>query len=464
MSQPYGAGLPQPIPPLPTEAQLRYQDMEIVGFLHFGPNTFSGLEWGKGSEDPKIFQPAQLNCKQWADTFKATGVRGAIITAKHHDGFCLWPTKFSDHTVAQTTWRDGKGDVLADFSQAFKAANLPVGFYLSPWDRNHPTYGTPHYNDVFVNMIDEVLSKYGPAFEFWFDGANGEGPNGKRQVYDWPRFNTMVFSHNKDTIIFSDGGPGCRWVGNESGIASETNWNMLDRDRFEPGTDHSTELGEGHESGTHWVPAECDVSIRPGWFWRESENSQVKSVAQLMDIYLKSVGRGSNLLLNIPPDSQGLLNESDVKRLQEFAQARAAFFANPIWPDSVKASSEFSSQTAVTNIFNARPGNCWAPLESDTEPWIEFTFGPARTPATVVLQEDLHFGQRVKVFRLEEFQDSRWTPLFQNTQDHPKQATTIGHKRIIQIQPKSGQKLRIVFEKFRALPVLRRIQFFGKSS
>jgi alpha-L-fucosidase len=238
-------GPPAPLLPVPTPAQLAWQRMEMNAFVHFGPNTFTGEEWGSGREDPRAFNPTALDARQWARTFRAAGLRGVIVTAKHHDGFCLWPSRESTHTVARSPWRNGEGDLLRELSDACRAESLGFGVYLSPWDRNHPTYGTPEYNQVFARMLEEVLGRYGEVFEVWFDGANGEGPNGKRQVYDWPLFISTVRRLQPEAVIYSDAGPDVRWVGNERGEAPLTVWSIIDRDRYIPGTDLSHELGEG---------------------------------------------------------------------------------------------------------------------------------------------------------------------------------------------------------------------------
>ena len=257
--------------PIPDPRHLEWHKMETYAFVHFGPNTFSGNEWGNGKEKPETFNPTKLDCNQWVQTFKKAGMKGVIITAKHHDGFCLWPSKLSTHTVMQSPF---KRDILKELSIACKKEGIKMGVYLSPWDRNHPTYGTDGYNDTFDGMLHEVLSNYGPIFEVWFDGANGEGPNGKRQVYDWKRYIATVRKLQPNAVIFSDAGPDVRWVGNENGVAPETSWSTINRDRYVPGISLYKELSEGTENGANWVPSECDVSIRPGWFWRKSEDAK----------------------------------------------------------------------------------------------------------------------------------------------------------------------------------------------
>ncbi len=253
--------------------------MEFYLFTHFGPNTFTDLEWGKGSEKEEVFNPTNLDCKQWCRIAKAAGAKGIIITAKHHDGFCLWPSQYSTHTVKESTWRNGKGDVLKELSDACKEYGLKMGVYLSPWDRNHPKYGTAEYNEVFINMMKEVVSRYGPFFEFWWDGANGEGPNGKKQVYEWKKFIATMRKMAPNTALFSDIGPDIRWVGNERGFADTTNWNTLDTAGFSRGAGAPPQdtLNKGNRYGAAWIPAECDVSIRPGWFYHAAEDTAVKT-------------------------------------------------------------------------------------------------------------------------------------------------------------------------------------------
>lgn len=315
--------------PKPTKAQLAWHDQEFYLFTHFGPNTFTDLEWGHGDENAEIFNPALLDCRQWARIAKAAGAKGIIITAKHHDGFCLWPSQYSTHTVRESKWKEGKGDVVKELSLACKEYGLKFGVYISPWDRNHPKYGTDEYNNVFVNMMRELFTQYGPIWELWWDGANGEGPNGKKQVYNWDLFKRTVKSLSPNTVVFSDVGPQIRWVGNERGIASETNWNTLNIEGFTPGHGAPPQdtLGTGNIHGKNWIPAECDVSIRPGWFYHKAEDEKVKSPETLFDLYLKSVGRGANFLLNVPPDGRGLIHKNDSTALVDFYKLKKNYFS-----------------------------------------------------------------------------------------------------------------------------------------
>lgn len=421
---------PRPYGPVPSEAQLRWQEMEYNMFVHFGPNTFTGLEWGQGNEAEDIFHPTALDCRQWAATAKAAGMKGIIITAKHHDGFCLWPNPESLHTVARSSWRGGQGDVLKDLSEACREYGLKFGVYISPWDRNDPAYGSPAYNEKYIRTLQSVHDgRYGPVFEQWFDGACGEGPNGKRQEYDWPAFHEAVWALSPDAILFSDVGPGCRWMGNERGVAGETNWSRLDVEGFTPGAGAPPRdtLARGNVFGKQWIPGEIDVSIRPGWFWRESENAQVKSVEQLADIWLTSVGRNALLLLNVPPDTRGRIHEIDSTRLMEF---RA-------WREKVLG----VNLAAGAGIRKRARGSIW-----------EMTLPQARTVNYVQLQEEIALGQRISGFRVEAEDAGGWRTI--------AEGTTIGYKRILPVATVTAQKVRVTITASLARPVLKDIALY----
>jgi len=442
---------PPSVAPLPAPRQLAWHAMETYAFVHFGPNTFTGEEWGHGTEDPKVFNPKRLDCRQWVRALKAGGMKGVIITAKHHDGFCLWPSKLSTHTVARSPWRNGRGDVLRELSEACKAEGLKFGVYLSPWDRNHPSYGTPEYNRVFADMLREVLTGYGPVFEVWFDGANGEGPNGKRQVYDWELFVRTVRELQPNAVIFSDAGPDVRWVGNEAGIASETNWNALQRERFVPGTPHYKELGEGHENGGHWVPAECDVSIRPGWFWRASENAKVKTPSQLLDLYYQSVGRGSTLLLNVPPNSDGLIADEDAKSLREFHTAVGREFARPVRPARAEGES-YGPGYEASRAVDGKAATAWAAPNGSASGRVAFRFERASKIDRVLLAEPIERGQRIRKFSVEVRDGTDWRTI--------AQGTTVGRKRLLRITPVVTEEVRVSIQEARACPMLSEVAFF----
>lgn len=442
---------PAPLVPIPSAAQVQWQRLELTAFVHFGPNAFTGEEWGSGREKPAIFDPTALDARQWVRAFKAAGMKGVVITAKHHDGFCLWPSSDSTHTVAASPWRDGKGDLLRELSDAARAEGLEFGVYLSPWDRNHPTYGTPEYNDVFVRMLEDVLSNYGDIFEVWFDGANGEGPNGKRQAYDWPRFLATVKRLQPNAVVFSDAGPGIRWIGNERGEAPITNWALLDRDRYEPGTPLSQDLAEGSALGTHYIPGECDVSIRPGWFWRESENARVKSPSALLRLYEASVGRNCGLLLNVPPDTRGLIHERDVEAL-----AGLRSLVDRIYGASLLQRGSAESNVALrgarfeaTRVLDTDPDTYWAAPDDALKGSIIVSSQAPVTFDRVLLQEYVPLGQRVSLFEIEAETPDGWQRI--------ATGTTIGHKRIVVTPKTTARRVRITIHDARASPTLATI-------
>jgi alpha-L-fucosidase len=321
--------------PRPSAAQLQWQRDEMAMFCHFGVNTFTDREWGDGKEDPSIFNPTNLDARQWARAAKAGGFKAMILTAKHHDGFCLWPTATTKHSVASSPYLGGSGDVVRDFVGAARAEGLRPGLYLSPWDRNNPTYGdSPKYNDLYCDQLTELLTRYGPIAEVWFDGANGEGPNGKKQVYDWPRVWALTKKLQPDTVIFSDAGPDVRWCGNENGIAGDPNWSTVDPSVVQvPGVSGpavDAMLKHGDPRGTVWRPAEADVSIRKGWFYHPADDEKVRSVDNLVGLYLSSVGRNSKLLLNVPPTREGLIHPTDSFRLADFRSRLSSMFENDL--------------------------------------------------------------------------------------------------------------------------------------
>ena len=346
----YAVEPPAPILPVPSENQLAWHEMETNAFIHFTINTFTGREWGYGDESPTLFNPTALNVDQWISTLKETGFKGVILTCKHHDGFCLWPSKYTEHSIKNSPYKNGKGNIVKEVSDACRKHNLKFGVYLSPWDRNHKDYGKPAYITYYRNQLKELFTDYGPVFEMWFDGANGgDGYYGgaretrkidSRTYYDWPTTLNLIRSIQPQVLFFSDSGPDIRWVGNEKGCAGETNWNTLTPDTLYPGKPGiGNLLNTGSIDGTKWIPAEVDVSIRPGWFYHSEEDVLVKTPEQLFNIYLTSVGRGAVLLLNVPPDRRGLIHENDVKSLQGFKQLLdSVFFFFLSEEASVKAS------------------------------------------------------------------------------------------------------------------------------
>ena len=472
--QPKPADPPKPYGPVPTAAQVAWQRMEMNLFCHFGPNTFTGLEWGESTEAEDIFNPTALDCNQWVSVAKNAGFQGIILTAKHHDGFCLWPNPQSTHTVRESVWRNGKGDVLKELSEACNRGGVKFGIYISPWDRNAPTYGTNAYNKVFLKTLRHAHTHYGPIFEQWFDGANGEGPNGKKQVYDWKKFNGQTKKLQPNAVIFSDVGPGCRWVGNEEGKCGRTCWSRLDVEGREPGKNAPSQdtLNAGNYNGACWIPAETDVSIRPGWFWRESEHP--KSVQELLKIYYNSVGRNSLLLLNVPPDSRGLIPAEDSLRLMGFRAALDSIFAHDLaknirnicvsnfrrvyepdhtgncysWRNTV-----FIEPCCGFSVIDVDYDTYWATDDSVTTAWLEIQFSQPKTFNRVMLQEYIPLGQRVEKFHVEvEDENGTWRTIAEET--------TIGYKRIVLTETVTTKKVRIVIDKSRACIVLNRVGLF----
>ncbi len=446
----FGSTSPEPFGPTPAARQLEWQKMEMNMFAHFGPNTFTGREWGLGTEAEDVFNPTGLDCGQWTAIAKAAGFKGIIITGKHHDGFCLWPNPVCGHTVAKSPWKDGKGDVLKELSEACAKDGLKFGVYISPWDRNDPTYGTPEYNEVYVKTLESALGSYGDVFEQWFDGANGEGPNGKRQDYDWPLFNGTVRRLQPNAVIFSDIGPDCRWVGNERGSAGRTCWSRLDTEGFTPGAGAPCQdtLNSGNALGKYWIPAETDVSIRPGWFWRESENDKVKSVNELLRIYYESVGRNSLLLLNVPPDTAGRINAADSTRLMEFRAALDRIFEDNLAEGAkAKATAVRGRSFRAQNILNDEYDSFWAAPDDVTEASITVNLKGEKTFNLIRLQEYVPLGQRVKSFTVEASgKDGQWSEIASET--------TIGYKRIIPVAETTASRIRLNITASFACPVL----------
>ncbi len=419
--------------PLPSKQQLAWHENEFYLFLHFGPNTFTDKEWGTGTEPEDVFNPTQLDCSQWCSVAKAAGAKGIIITAKHHDGFCLWPSNFSKHTVRESKWKEGKGDVLKELSQACKAAGLKFGVYLSPWDRNHPDYGTEKYNTVFAGMMKEIFLNYGPVWELWWDGANGEGPNGKKQVYDWRRYENIVKQYSPRTLVFSDIGPDIRWVGNENGFAGDPNWNFLNTDGFKrgEGAPPADTLNHGNYQGKKWIPAECDVSIRPGWFWHSIEDGKIKTARELFNIWLKSVGRGACLLLNVPPDRRGLIGDKELGVLMDFKKLRDQSF-NENLLRSANIFYQFSPKDITFRLVDSS-GAFGANLQSFV---VEL---PERTRINcIVLREAINLGQTVRKFNVVFYRENRNIGEIKGT--------SVGRKRILTFPTKNITSFRINLE------------------
>lgn len=434
---------PEPYGPVPTDAQLAWQRMEINMFCHFGPNTFTGAEWGSGQEGEEVFAPTAHDCRQWVDLARQAGVDGIILTAKHHDGFCLWPSAYSTHTVKPDQ------DVLRQFTDACRERGLKAGVYISPWDRNHPAYGTPEYNTVFANTLREVHTNYGPFFEQWFDGACGEGPNGKRQEYDWPLFEGTVTDINPGCVIFSDVGPGCRWVGNEEGRAEETNYSRLKLEDRQRKTERG---GLGDIDGDRWIPAEVDVSIRPGWFWHKEEHP--KSVDELMEIYYTSVGRNGLLLLNVPPDTRGRIAAEDSAVLVAFRAERDRIFSKDL-AQGAKVRALSRPGYRAKNVLDTAYHTYWAARSNDAE--LTLTLDSVTEFDIIVIQEYIPLGQRIESVQLAIDEGDGIYPC-------PPLCTTVGYKRIIRLDSTTRSD-RLVFS-FHALapPVINRIALYNSKA
>ena len=438
--------------------------MERCAFLHFSMNTFTGKEWGYGDEHPALFHPTAFDADAIAAALKNGGMRGVILTCKHHDGFCLWPTRTTEHSVRHSRWRDGKGDVVKEISDAARRHGLKFGVYLSPWDRNSALYGKPEYVAMYRAQLRELLTGYGRIFEVWHDGANGgDGYYGgarekrlidKRTYYDWPRTWDMVRSLQPDAVIFSDVGPDIRWVGNESGYAAETCWATYDPVGEDgaaaaPGYVREKEGETGHHHGSHWMPAECDVSIRPGWFWHAEENAKVKTPAQLMDLYYKSTGRGASLLLNVPPDRRGLLHENDVACLRRFGKLIQATFATNLAAGARMTAPIRGNNPAFSppNLIDANRDTYWTTDDSVTTPEVIMELDRPETFNVIRLRENIRLGQRVEAFELDHWDSGAWKPF--------AQATSLGSCRLIRTpEPITTTKLRLRITKSPVCPAL----------
>ena len=411
---------------IPTPQQLSWQQMELTAFLHFGINTFTGREWGDGKEEPALFNPSELNAEQWVRTLKEAGFKMVLLTAKHHDGFCLWPTATTKHSVASSPWKNGQGDVVRELRKACDKYDMKFGVYLSPWDRNAECYGdSPRYNDFFIRQLTELLTNYGEVHEVWFDGANGEGPNGRKQVYDWEAFYKTI-QRLQPKAVMAIMGDDVRWVGNEKGLGRETEWSatVLTPGIYARSEENNKRLGvfsKAKDLGSRsmlaeatelfWYPSEVDVSIRPGWFYHAEEDTKVKSLKHLSDIYFQSVGYNSVLLLNIPPDRRGLIHEADVKRLKDFAAYRKRVFADN---RVVKGRKEWNAVSGSEKIYSLKP-------ESEIN--------------VVMLQEDIAKGQRVESFAVEVLTEQGWQEV--------GQGTTVGYKRLLRFPAVKASQLKV---------------------
>lgn len=441
---------PAPLLPLPEQKQVDWQRMETYAFIHFGLNSFCDREWGYGDTDPKMFNPKRLDCEQWVKTLMAAGMKGVILTAKHHDGFCLWPFEGNDYNVSKSPWRNGKGNVVKELSEACKKHGLKFAVYLSPWDRSRADYGSPSYVDYFHSQLRDLLTNYGPVFEVWFDGANGGdgyygGARDKRTIdrknyYNYPRIYQILDSLQPQAVVFSDGGPGCRWVGNEKGFAGETNWAFIPKNTVYPGYPNYPELQFGYPDGDQWTAAECDVSIRPGWFYHPEEDDKVKSPEQLADLYYRSVGHNATLLLNFPVDRNGLINPIDSANAVNFHKLIQRELGNNLVAGmKPKVSNERGGQFTAQALTDGSWDTYWATGDGVTSADITFTFKKARKMNRIMLQEFIPLGQRVKKFAVEWLdKNGTWKAVEQG-----EETTTIGYKRLLRFLTVETKGLRV---------------------
>jgi len=456
---------PEPIGPVPSARQMEWHEMQFYAFVHFNMNTFTDMEWGMGGESPALFNPTELDCRQWARVCKEAGMKGIILTAKHHDGFCLWPSAYTEHSVKNSPWKDGKGDVVRELADACREYGLKLGLYLSPWDRNNADYGTDKYITYYRNQLKELMTNYGDVFEVWFDGANGGtgyygGANENRKVdrktyYDWENTRKIVRELQPNAVMFSDAGPDVRWVGNESGWAGETNWCLLRANEFYPGSPNYRQLTSGQADGTDWVPAEVDVSIRPGWFYHPSEDHRVKSLKTLVDIYYHSIGRNASFLLNLPADRRGLIHETDVEHLMKLAAVIKNDFRENIAGTGISKvtnsrgnSIHYNSKQALDDDYDTY----WSTDDFVTTASFVIDFEKPTTFNRFLVQEYIPLGQRVQRFSVEAFKDDRWVNV--------DAQTTIGYKRILRFNDVTTTRVRLNILASKASPAISNIEIY----
>jgi alpha-L-fucosidase len=457
---------PAPVFPIPTDRQLAWHEMEQYAFIHFTTNTFTGKEWGFGDENPDIFNPSEMDVNQWVKTVKAAGLKAIVLTCKHHDGFCLWPSQYTDHSVKSSKWKDGKGNVVKEVADACHKNGLKFGIYLSPWDRNRKDYGSPSYVEYYRNQLQELFSAYGPVFEMWFDGANGGdgyygGAREKRKInaatyYNWPTTLDLVRKMEPNIIFFSDAGPDTRWCGNERGFAGETNWGNISADSIYAGKSGIEKLlNSGDENGSSYIPAEVDVSIRPGWFYHAEEDAKVKTPEKLFEIYLSSVGRGSNLILNVPPDRRGLFHENDVKALLGWRKMiDEAFKTNlalksPVKSDSYRGNSK---RYGASNVTDGNKETYWTTNDEISSGSLVINLKSKKPVKFILLQEYIRLGQRVKNFTVSIWKNNQW--------EEATQGTTIGYKKILKIVPCETDKIKIAITASKASPLISNIEVY----
>ena len=443
---------------IPSERQLKHQQMEFYAFVHFTVNTFTDKEWGDGTESPSVFDPTELSCDQWVSACKSAGMTGLILTAKHHDGFCLWPSRYTEHSVKNSPYKNGKGDIVREAAEACKRGGIKFGVYLSPWDRNCPLYGQGKaYDDYYCNQLTELLTNYGEIFSVWFDGACGEGPNGKKQVYDWDRYYDTVRRLQPDAAI-SVSGPDVRWCGNEAGKTRESEWSVIAKSLKNEAapTETDSDLGSRellrNADEIIWKAAEVDTSIRPGWFYHKKENIKVRSLTALSDIYFRSVGGNCTLLLNIPPDTRGLFHETDVKRLENLGNKIKNTFENCLSEDAVFTADRSDGKNLIENVKTDSYDTYFSSNAGENTVNITISFPEKRKIHMAVIKENILFSQRIEGFTVECHHGKGWKKLFEGT--------TVGYKRIARFRPTITDTVRITVTDSRVNPVISHIAIY----
>lgn len=458
----------------PSERQLLWQRMEFYAFIHFTMNTYTGREWGLGNEDRAIFNPVEFDADQWVEVCKSAGMKGLILTCKHHDGFCLWPSKYTEYSVKNSPWRQGNSDMVKEVAKACKKGGIKFGVYLSPWDRHEQTYGSEEYNKYFTNQLEELLTNYGDVFCVWFDGACGEGPNGNKQVYDWDAYYKVIRELQPNAVI-SVCGPDVRWCGNEAGHCRDSEWSVVpaylqDTEKIQESSQkeddglfarlintRDSDLGSRevikNEENLIWYPAEVNTSIRPGWFYHEEENDKVRSIDELLNIYYGSVGGNGTFLLNLPPDKRGLIHENDVARMKEFGDVLRAMFQDNLTKNAVATANETMDEFhSVQNIFDEKIDSYWCPKEGTEHCEIEIDLQDSMEFDRVVLKEHIENGQRVEKYTLEYRDNNEWKVFYSGT--------IIGYKHICCFDQVRARYIRFTIERSRWCPEITNMSIF----
>lgn len=456
---------PKPYGNVPSERQLKWHELEEYGFIHFTINTFTDREWGYGDESPSVFNPTEFDADRIVKVMKDSGLKGLILTCKHHDGFCLWPSRYTEHSVKNSPWKNGKGDMVKEFSDACKRHGLKFGVYLSPWDRNHKDYARPEYITYYRNQLRELLTDYGPVFEVWFDGANGGdgyygGTREMRKIdsktyYDWTNTYAIVRELQPGACMFSDTGPDVRWCGNERGVAGDPCWSTMDRAGYSAGNYDGDRLNRGDAAGGDWLPAEVDVSIRPGWFYHAHEDDKVKTLDHLLKIYYESVGRGANLLLNIPPDRRGLIHENDAAVLKDWRLVLDKTFKTDLARDAKATAGNHrgnSRKYAPGNVNDGKRETYWATDDGVNTPELVLEMGSPVEFNVVRIKEYLPLGQRIESVALDYWVDNGWKEL--------AKATSIGNQRLIRTENITTSKVRLRVISSRACPAISEVGLF----